>query len=335
VALVSITDKIKFIESVFGAGKLARNGKNFDVRCPECASKDRVKKKLAILLEDDRCHCWACGFKAHTLAPLIRKHGTRDKLAEYVERFMPLVERGKQGRWLDIDEPEPTKLALPKDFRLLVTASLRDPDVLAMRRYLLDPIPRGRGIAERDMWYFKLGYSNEARWLRRVLVPSFDAQGELNYFVGRAIDRFRKPKYDNPDANKLPIIFNELNIDWTRELVICEGAFDLMKCPDNTVPLLGSDLNEQSALFNAIVAHGTPVVLALDSDMRVKKTPKIARKLAQYDVPVRVTRLPEKADPGLLSKHQMLQLVTQAPVFSWRDTFLDKLDLASKTVLAH
>lgn len=333
-ALVSITEKIRFIESVFGTGKLARNEKNFDVRCPECASTDKTKKKLAILLENDQNHCWSCGYKSHTLAPLIRKHGTRDKLAEYVEKFMPLAERSKRCTWLNIDEPEPTKLALPKDFKLLVTASLRDPDVLAMRRYLLEPTPKGRGITERDMWYFKLGYSNEARWSRRVLVPSFDAQGELNYFVGRAIDRFRKPKYDNPDANKLPIIFNELNVDWSRELVLCEGAFDLVKCPDNSVPLLGSDLNEQSALFNAIVAHGTPIVLALDDDMRVKKTPKIARKLAEYDVTVRIARMPPGTDPGLLSKHQVLQLVTQAPPFSWRDTFLDKLDLAARTALA-
>ena len=332
-AVISISDKVRFIESVFGNGKLARNGRNFDVKCPICAPRDVSKKKLAILLEDDRCHCWTCGYKAHTLAPLIRKYGSRDLLAEYVEKYMPASERGRRYTDLDIVD-EPPKLALPKDFKLLVTASLRDPDVLAMRRYLMEPTPRGRGITERDMWYFKLGYSEEARWKRRVIVPSFDANGELNYFVGRAIDKFRKPKYDNPDQDKLPIIFNELNVDWTRELVLVEGAFDLMKCPDNTVAMLGSDLNEESALFNAIVAHGTPIVLALDDDMRYKKTPRIARKLAEYDIRVRITRLPPDTDPGLLSKSTVKQLVAEAPAFTWVDAFRDRLDFAARTALA-
>jgi hypothetical protein len=332
VSVISITEKIRFIESIFGTGKLARNSRNFDVRCPVCASKDPSKKKLSILLENDQLHCWACGYKAHTLAPLVRKYGNREKLAEYVEKYMPVTERNRRCPWIDADEPEPPKLALPKDFKLLVTASLRDPDVLAMRRYL-----SGRGIDERDMWYFKLGYSEEPRWKRRVIVPSFDAQGELNYFVGRTIDRFRKPKYDSPDVEwgyKLSIVFNELNIDWSQELVLCEGAFDLMKCPDNAVPLLGSDLNGESALFNAIVAHSTPVVLALDDDMRIKKTPKIARKLAEYDVTIRIVRLPQDADPGELSRQHVKRLIVEAPVRSWNDTFMDRLDFASRTALA-
>jgi hypothetical protein len=327
VALVTISDKVRFIESVFGSGKLARNGRNFDVRCPICAPRDHSKKKLAILIEDDRCHCWTCGYKAHTLAPLIRKYGSRDQLVEYVERFMPASDR--KNRCLVIDIEEPPKLTLPKDFKLLVTASMRDPDVLAIRKYL-----GTRHIDERDMWYFKLGYSDEPRWKRRVIVPSFDANGELNYFVGRAIDKFRKPKYDNPDQDKLPIIFNELNIEWGQELALCEGTFDLMKCPDNAVPLLGSDLNEESALFNAIIAHGTPVVLVLDDDMKVKKTPLIARKLAEYDVSVRIARLPEDTDPGQLSKAEVKQLIASAPAFTWLDSFRDKLDYAARTSLA-
>lgn len=332
-ALITISEKVRFIESCFGTGKLARNGKNFDVRCPICAPKDHSKKKLAILIEDDRCHCWSCGYKAHTLAPLIKKYASRDKLLEYVEKYMPAQENRRRCLIIDISEEKP-KLALPKDFRLLATASLRDPDVLAMRRYLMEPMPKGRGLTERDLWYFKLGYSDEPRWKRRVLMPSFNAEGELNYFVGRAIDRFRRPKYDNPDEDKLPIIFNELNVDWTKELVLCEGPFDLVKCPDNAVPLLGSDLNEQSAVFNAIVAHGTPVVLALDDDMRYTKVPVIAQKLAEYDVVVRIIRLPPGTDPGQMTKAQMKQLVADAAPFSWLESFRDKLDFVARTRLS-
>lgn len=325
--IATLSDKVKFIESVFGAGKLARNGKNIDVRCPICAPRDHTKKKLAILVEDDRNHCWTCGWRAHTLAPLIRKYGTQERLNEYRDKFMSHEERERSRRCMVIDVVE-ARVELPKDFRLLVTAP-NDPDAKAAFRYVLD-----RGLTERDMWYFKLGISDDTRWKRRVIVPSFDFNGDLNYFVARAIDRTRKPKYDNPDFDKTPVIFNEINVDWTQRLVICEGSFDMFKCGDNAVPLLGSDLNEQSALFNSILVHGTPVAVALDGDMWETKTLKAAKKLADYDIDVVLVDTRPFGDPGTASKEQFREALLQAQPLDWASSFKTRLGRASRTTLA-
>lgn len=326
--LVTLSDKIRFIESIFGSGKLARNGKNIDVRCPICASKDVLKRKLAIRVDDDRNHCWACGWRAHTLAPLIKKYYGHEKLSEYVKNFMSATEKQKK-QLIDSSEEEPRDLKLPVDFKLLVLASDFDPDTRAVKKYLAL-----RGLSERDLWYFKLGISNEYRWRRRVIVPSFDSSGKLNYFVGRTIDDRVRPKYDNPDIDKLPIIFNELNIDWTKELVLCEGTFDMFKCGDNVVPLLGSDLNECSALFNTIVANSTPVILALDGDMWDTKTPKLFRKLREYDVNVKVADIRPYGDPGNASSDQLQQAFVEAKQIEWIDVFSNKLNRVSKTSLS-
>lgn len=326
--IATLSDKVKFIEAVFGAGKLARNGKNIDVRCPICAPKDHTKKKLAIRVDDDRNHCWTCGWRAHTLAPLIRKYGSLDRLNEYRDKFMSHEERERSRRCLVIDVEEPKRIELPKDFKLLVTAP-SDPDAKAAFRYVMD-----RGLTERDMWYFKLGISNDARWHRRIIVPSFDGTGQLNYFVARAIDKFKKPKYDNPDFDKVPIIFNELNVDWTQRLVICEGAFDMFKCGDNTVPLLGSDLNEESALFNMIIANGTSVAVALDGDMWETKTLKLAKKLAEYDIDVVLVDTRPFGDPGTATKEQFKEALDAAAPLSWAGSFLTRLGRASRTTLA-
>jgi len=326
VAVLSLTEQIRFIESVFGAGRLSRNSRNFDVRCPICDPKDPTKKKLAILVPEGKVHCWSCGYKAFTLAPLIRKYGSRDQLNDYRDRFMPAGTYGSNHRDQDDVVVEPEKLKLPSDFRLLATAPMRDPDVLAMKHYLIT-----RHISDRDLWYFKLGYSHEMKWKRRIIMPSFDSEGELNFYVGRAIDKFRKPKYDNPDIERLHLIFNEINIDWTQRLVLCEGPFDLMKCGDNAVPLLGSDLNEQSALFNKIIAHNTPVALALDADMKLTKTPYNAKKLIGYDVDVLLVDVP--GDPGEMSKQEFRAQLDAAKPFNWHDSFLDKLERASKMSL--
>ena len=63
------------------------------------------------------------------------------------------------------------------------------------------------------------------------------------------------------------IIFNELNIDWSKELTIVEGPLDLIKTNDNATCLLGSSLTEDMLLFQKIVANKTNIKLALDSDI--------------------------------------------------------------------
>lgn len=326
--MITLSDKVRFIESVFGKGRISRDCRNFDVRCPVCASTDRSKLKLSILTEDDRCHCWVCGYRARTLWNLVSRFGTRDQLLEYRDRFLPEGDdRRSRCVSLFVDETKARpKLALPKDFRLLATSRSSDPDVMAIRKYLVE-----RHVSERDTWYFRLGHSDEPMWRRRVIMPSFDASGELNYFVGRAVDRFRKPKYENPPTFVPPFIFNEMNLDWTRQVVLCEGPFDLMKCGDNAVPLLGSDLNVQSALFGSIVANKTPVALALDADMRLTKGPRIAQRLYDYDIDVTIVTVPD--DPGSMSKQAFRDALTAARPFDWRQVFQDRLEKASRVAL--
>lgn len=324
----SLTEKLRFIESVFGAGYLASNGKNFGVRCPFCASKDTSKKKLIIRVEDDLNHCWVCGFKAHTLAPLIRKFGTAAQFATYRELYMPEEAR---RRFKDITtvEEENKKLTLPGDFKLLTLCSTVDPDVRAAWGYLTS-----RNVSVRDAWYFKLGISNEQRWKRRIIMPSFDAHGSLNYFVGRSFDaNDRRFKYDNPELDKLPIVFNELNVDWKRRLVLCEGPFDAIKCGDNVVPLLGSDLNESSRLFNEILINETPIALALDGDMWRTKMPKIVKKLEEYNVTVDVVDVREWGDPGNMTKKQFKDALQSAMPLTWEGSFTERLEHASQIKL--
>lgn len=330
--VTSLTDKVRFVESVFGRGRISRDSRNFDVRCPICAPTDKTKLKLSVLTEEsaDRalaCHCWVCGYRSRSLWNLILRYGDKQQLFEFRDRFLPKDKHDCSWFLIDDATVAPQKLALPKDFKLLVTEPIRDPDVLAMRSYLVK-----RNVSERDMWFYKLGCSsNEPKWRRRIIVPSFDAQGELNHYVGRTIDKYQRPKYETPDGERKHVIFNELNIDWDSRLVVCEGTFDLMKCGENAVPLLGSDLNEQSALFNAIIAHRTPVALALDADMRVTKLPRLHKKLATFDIDVIVVTVP--TDPGDMTKQEFRAALEAAQPLDWKQTFFDRLEVASRTVL--
>lgn len=319
-SISTLSDKVKFIENVFGSGKLARNEKNFDIRCPICAPRDPSKRKLAIKIDDDQNHCWTCGWRARTLAPLLAKYASREKLREYIDRFIPETNK----RFIENVLEQKSKVELPNDFKLLVTLDESDPDVKSVKQYLSE-----RGLTERDFWYFRIGISDELRWKRRAIVPSFDANGDVNYFVARTIDKKKYPKYDNPDIeNKLHIIFNEMNINWSERLVLCEGAFDMFKCGDNVVPLLGSTLNEESALFNSILINNTPVAIALDADMWYTKTPKLAKKLTEYNVDVVIVDTRSFDDPGSTTKDRFNEALLLARPFDWFDSFKTRLDHA-------
>jgi DNA primase len=312
----SLTDKVNFYESIFGRGRLSGNGKNFDVRCPICSPADASKKKLAIRTSDDANHCWTCGWKARSLAPLIRKYGTNSQLSSYKELFGL-----GDSKIITAEVEAEKKIELPKDFCLLTLSSTSDPDVKAAWNYV-----ESRGLTEKDAWYFKFGLSNETRWKRRIMMPSFNDRGHLNYFAARAIDPTRRPKYDNPDVDKNPIVFNEINIDWSKRLVLCEGPFDLVKCTENSTALLGSDLDERHELFNKILIHQTPVALALDGDMWNKKTPKIVKKLQEYNVDVIVVDVRPWGDPGAMTKKEFEDALINAKPMEWVDLFSNRLE---------
>lgn len=320
-SIVTLTEKIRFIQSVFGAGKLSRGSTNIDIWCPFCAPSDHGKKKLSIRLSDDANHCWTCDWKARTLAPLIKKHGSREDFLAYCQKFNVSTK-------INVDECV-SKPRLPDDFKLINNASLRDPDVNAVRNHLKFV----RNMSDDDVWYYKIGVSDQPRWRRRAIVPSFDANGELNYYVARAVDAQRIPRYDNPDAEKKDIIFNELNIDWKSRLTLVEGVFDMVKSNNNTVPLLGSTLNEESLLFNRIISNNTPVAIALDPDMRLTKMPKLMKKLKEYDIDTYVVDVRPYEDPGKMTKEQFQSCLDTAKRMSWKDTYMIKLESSFRTRL--
>ena len=183
---------------------------------------------------------------------------------------------------------------------------LKDPDAQAIRSYCLS-----RGYTDQDLWRYRIGYSNEWKWRRRVIIPSFDDEGNLNYFVTRAIDE-TPYKYLNAKANKRKIIFNDIDTDWKAEsIIIVEGALDLMKCRNlNAVCILGSSLQSDSYLFQKLVQNSMDVILSLDPDAYEKQL-RIAELLSSYDLNVSLAS-PKKGDVGDMDPASVEQLVLSA-----------------------
>lgn len=225
---------------------------------------------------------------------------------EYIESFgSPYVD--------DSQPAEARSLALPDEFEPLISLQHNH----RAWRYVLD-----RGCTERDAWRWSLGWCSTGQHGGRIVFPSFDQDGELNFWVARATGRWL-PKYTNPPVPANAIIFNELSLDFTRPVVVCEGPFDALKCGDNAVPLLGSSLDESHVIFDALVRNGSTVIIMLDDDAQ-RKALRIARLLSQYDM--RVMLAHSDPDPGAMTHEQCTRAIAAAQPLTWEVTLRSKME---------
>lgn len=338
---VTLGKFIEFIENCFGDATLTGTGPTLhaNVICPKCLfqyGSGYKKRKLAIRVNDHLVKCWVCDYRSTNLSNLLatyhpfflqeykKKFKIRDRSQRciFIDQFRLLAEGKKEAP----KELTPS-LTLPRGFKLLA-ANGKDWRAKKAIDYL-----RRRGLDEADLWRWKMGITTEAPTEKgeqdyrfRVIVPSFDVNGKLNFFSARAfLPDWKGAPYSNPTMKREELVFNELNIDWTKELTLVEGVFDLMKCNDNASCILGSSFDPSYKLFQEIVTHQTPVLLALDPDAR-NKALKIAKALLEYGVTVRFLELPPGIkDVGELQKGEFTQHAERAKLMTMEDFFQMKL----------
>ena len=127
---------------------------------------------------------------------------------------------------------------------------------------------KNRGISNSKLLEWKVGYCSKGEYKDRIVIPSFDDEGDINYFVTRTFtDDWLK--YNNPPVSK-DVVFNELLIDWDEPIVLVEGIFDAVH-EQNMIPILGATLNEKTELFQKIAASQAKVYIALDPDAYKKE----------------------------------------------------------------
>jgi len=310
--VIDINERFAFLDKAIGPGGLARDGINAAFKCPSCG-KDPKKLKLIVRIDNERWHCWVCDIRGGSIRSLLRKFAPQ-RLADWNRLY------GEKGRMSFLEEgaEEKEKVEFPEMVPLRKLRESKDPDAKAIIRYL-----ESRNISDDDAYRFRICGAVRGKARRRVVFPSFDVEGVPNYWTGRAIDKSSHIRYMNPKIERRDIIFNEVDIDWSQELTIVEGPFDMLRAGDNSVPLLGSSMSPESLLFRRIAENSTPVVLALDEDAK-KKSHNIARNLYSFDVRVRLLETGDTKDVGDMTREEFLERRKSAYTWSPNDrlTFL-------------
>ena len=315
-----ILKRYELFKKISPRHQLANDQVNLSIWCPFCQNPNKRKLKLSIHLEKCFYHCWICDKKGSNIAYLVKKINTN-----YVAEAEALFET-RSKKTFDLFEEqskeEEINVDLPPEFMFLAESFNHiNPDVKAVLKYAIN-----RGVNKHKLWMLRLGVSLNPDFSRMLILPSYDKDGNLNFYTGRKIDVDTKNsyKYKNALVPKKNIIFNELNLDFSLPLTIVEGPLDLIKTNDNATCLLGSSLTEGMKLFQEIVKNKTDVILALDDDA-YDKAIKIAKNLSEYDINVKILNTSIAEDVGDMTTSQFQQVYQEAKEISETDMLLNKI----------
>lgn len=231
--------------------------------CPNCSYEKGVeydgKGNLEINYELGVYNCWACAETDGTkgkLFHLFKEHASKDTLRRFIKGKFSFDSEYYDGDDVIVEKPS---ISLPNEYYTLA-GKQKNPIFNSAFVYLY-----GRGITDEIIEKYKLGFCLEGKYQNRIILPSYDSNGNLNYYVARSISKYNvKYKYLNPEIDKTSIIFNENMIDWEKPVFLVEGAFDHIVIP-NSIPLLGKKMYDK--LFNELYfkAKGL-IVIVLDFD---------------------------------------------------------------------
>lgn len=246
-------------------GRSYKSNEEYLYKCPKCGHH---KRKLSVNFDKNVFKCWICDYSGKNIFYLVRSHGSHADKQDW-KKVANIVDFSEQEK-----EIQKIEVELPKEF-ITLTGKHISPLSIPARKYLAD-----RGITEEQIVWWKMGYCPDGKYANRIVVPSFDMDGELTYFISRSYDN-NWIKYLNPPAEK-DFIFNELYLDWNKDITIVEGVFDAVAV-GNAIPLLGSTIKEDSYIFQTIVEKCDTLYFALDADAAAKED-KIINLFMSYGI---------------------------------------------------
>jgi DNA primase len=244
---------VELLREILGDEKLHYEHRGqISFNCPEC-DDEQHKGNFEVNYFSHVYKCWSCSDENGTHGPLGKlfdKYGNRKQKKVY--------------RILQPEENKPiekrlSKLRLPDNFTLFRDSNPRYPVYQQAYSYL-----KNRGITDDIIEKYGMGFCDKGNHFGRIVIPSYDKNGELNYYIARSWDPHTKAKYKNPESSKDLIIFNEHLIDWDKDIFLVEGAFDSVFLP-NSIPMLGKHMSD--LLFETLYEKATGnITICLDSD---------------------------------------------------------------------
>ena len=269
------------------------------------------KPKLQVNIKNGKWHCWVSGQGGHNLFQLFKKvKATKKQYQELNElsdnfsfEYVPTKQENKEVK-------------LPDEYKPMWTKS-NSPTYKHALKYL-----KSRGVSQDDMIKYSIGYCEEGLYSNRIIIPSYDNEGQLNFFIGRDIFD-SKLKYRNSPTPK-DIIGFELFVNWDEPILLVEGALDAITSKVNSIPLFGKTI--MNNLKRRILEKKVKTLyVALDNDA-VKDSMKIVEELMNEGIKVHMIKLTEK-DPNDIGYEKFTDIKNSTNETSFRELVKYKLGM--------
>jgi len=295
---MNLSKTLQILESILGKGKKQSKGE-YLFYCPAC---HHYKPKLIVKLDPgyrafQHWHCWVCqetnDTKGRSLYGLLKRFNASP------EQMIELKDALGEVSY-NYSEPKEIKkvLRLPKEFKPL----WNDESNSIGKRHAMAELKR-RKITWGDIIRYHIGYCEKGEYANRIIIPSYDENGSLNYFTARSYFKDPPLKYKNPEISKDIVAF-EMFVNWSLPIVLVEGMFDAIAVRRNAIPLLGKTMSDK--LYEKIVLNRPPeVFISLDQDA-IRDSIKIADKLNKEQIPTYIVILGKK-DPSDLGYDKMIE----------------------------
>ena len=281
-----------------GRSKPSTKG-NHAFHCPFCKHH---KPKLEIDPKSGVWHCWVCNEKGRTPTSLLRKmHASREAIAE-MKSYFP------DGKGV-IGDKTYDKVELPKEYKPLIGVS-QNLTFRQAKAYISK-----RGLTEEDIIKYNIGYCESGKYANSVVIPSYDKNGQVNYFISRSFEKDPGRKYNAPSCNKNALIV---------PVILCEGIFDAIALKRNAIPLFGKTI-PKALMLKLVESEIKTVYLALDKDA-LKEAINYAQQLLNLGKDVYLIDLQGK-DPSEIGFENMTKQLHTAKQLTFTDLLWQKMQL--------
>jgi DNA primase len=303
----------QLLESILGPGKSSRGARGEESAVFTCPSCNHRKKKLTVNLVTQQFQCWVCNFKGHRVFKLLKEAKATPKAYDDL-KSIDLEYRFKNKNQ---PKPEQSLLKLPEGVEPILSSSA------VLSKHALHYLT-GRGVTQQDIIKYNIQYCETGDLKNMVVIPSYDTNGSINYYVGRSFDKNAYIKHKLAPATK-DIIGFDLYINWDLPIILCEGAFDAMAIKRNAIPLFGKRISS-TLMKKILTSNCNKVYLALDEDA-LKDALDHAKKLMGYGKRVYFIEM-EGKDPSELGFDQFTQLLHSAEELTMSTLMRKKLALS-------
>ena len=305
---------LNHVETVLGKSKSTSRG-NHAFHCPFC---HHSKPKLEINFtpnkhQHNQWHCWVCDTKGKTIYTLFKKAKVNPKYITALKPLIPKVYNAVD----EVKDQSTTILELPKEYKSLRNVSQADIKARKALYYL-----KQRGISKADILKYNIGYGDGGIYDNHIIIPSYDKDFQLNYFLGRNLDPEAYQKYKNPPTDRNVVMFESF-INWDLPITLCEGVFDAIAIKRNAIPILGKNISP--ILLGKLLNHSKEIYIALDKDAS-QQAFKYAKKFIDEGKQVYFVDLPDK-DPSDMGFEKYTNHVQDLYSLTFADLLERKLSL--------